>query len=184
MKPLFLTAHYDDLEICAGGTAARYGGTSVVFFPHEDHGTEEEAEQAAFALGIDSIAAQRYVGSRGLVAWLDGIAAGSDTIISISPYDSHPEHQAVATIARQVARHAGMNLWFMDHAIPGGYPHGPRPNHFVNITGNDDAKYDAIECYNIITQTELRSIMYRDRYYGLTNGVQAAEGFIVENHIT
>lgn len=43
MKPLFLTAHYDDLETCAGGTAERYGGTSLVFHPREAHGTEKEA---------------------------------------------------------------------------------------------------------------------------------------------
>ena len=186
MKPLFITAHCDDLEVCAGGTAARYGGRSVVLYPKKDKGTISEAEKAAEILGIE-IEAIGPMGTRGPrpdVTWLDEVAEGCDTIIASSPWDTHPEHQAAARIARQVARKNNINLWFMDHAIPGGYNNGPRPNHFVNIEHVFDDKYDAIEQYKVLTEQDEKAIMYRDRYYGLIHGMAAAEGFTTEHTIT
>ena len=186
MKPLFLTAHYDDLEVCAGGTAERYGGTSIVFHPHEDHGKEEEAEEAAFLLGIETVNAKRHASDRDMIAWLDFVAEPFDTIVSTSPYDSHPEHQAVASLARQVARRNNMGLWFMDHAIPGGFGNGPRPNRFVKF--GKTSKYEAMRSYRGMMRqygSEWPSaVACRDRYYGWMHDGYYAEGFIVENQIT
>ena len=182
MKPLFITAHYDDLEICAGGTAARYGGTSVVLSPKTEKGTEAEADAAARILGIQRIEMGHYVGSRKRVYELDLLAEYHDVIIASSPWDSHPEHRAAADIARQVARR-GKTLWFMDHAIPGGYAsQALRPNHFVAL-GERMEKYDALDCYEVLTQRQVRTVMYRDRYYGHIHGEAAAEGFVVANSI-
>ena len=181
MKPLFITAHYDDLEICAGGTAARYGGTSVVLSPKSDKGTEAEADAAAKILGIQRIEPDHYSGSRKLVYQLDLLAEYHDVIIATSPWDSHPEHRAAAGIAREVAR-KGTPLWFMDHAIPGGYGMGPRPNHFVNF-GERMEKYDALDCYEVLRESQIKAVMYRDRYYGITHGYPAAEGFVVVDSI-
>ena len=100
-----------------------------------------------------------------------------------SPYDSHPEHQHVAQLARQTARKNNLNLWYMDHAIPGGHnAQAPRPNHFV--TFDDFHKYDAIECYNVMDQQTVKQVMYRDRYYGGMVGAEFAEGFIVAHSVT
>ena len=183
MKPLYITAHYDDLEVCAGGTAARYGGTSAVLYPKDDKGTRAEALPAAGILGIDML---RWVHTirdeRDIVEALT--IPSFDTIIASSPWDTHPEHQQVASIARQVARKNNTNLWFMDHTIPGGYNNGPRPNHFVNIEDVFDTKYDAIEQYKVLTEHDIKAAMYRDRYYGFLRGVAAAEGFVVDHTIT
>ena len=182
MKPLFITAHYDDFEICAGGTAVVHGGISAVLYAKETHGTERQAVNAAHILGVTTLDASHYVGERNLVAWLDSISSGCDTVIASSPYDSHPEHQQAAAVARQVAR-KGKALWFMDHAIPGGYGNGPRPNHFVDFSFYDLTKYDAVESYDVISDAELKAVMYRDRYYGGIHGVRLAEGFVTENTI-
>ena len=177
MRPLFITAHYDDLEVCAGGTAARFGGRSVVLTPKPKAGTLFEAEQAAEILGIGMT-------NIGDVAGLTRLAQGFDTIITMSPWDTHPDHQAAASIARQVARKNNVNLWFMDHTIPGGYNNGPRPNTFVNIEDVFDTKYDAIERYKVLTNQDIKATMYRDRYYGFLRGMAAAEGFVVDHAIT
>ena len=186
MKPLFITAHCDDLEVCAGGTAARYGGRSVVLYPKKDKGTISEAEKAAEILGIEieAIGQMETRGPRPDVTWLDEVAEGCDTIIASSPWDTHPEHQMAASIARQVARKNNVNLWFMDHAIPGGYNNGPRPNHFVNITGYHVQKIDAIQRYIPHVDIDVGAIFHRDCYYGSILGMNAAEGFVVEHTIT
>ena len=176
MKPLFITAHYDDLEVSAGGTAARYGGLSTVLTPQPTHGTLFEAERSAEILGIGLTSIHDVDG-------LTRLAEEFDTIISVSPWDSHPHHQAAASVARQVARKNRQSLWFMDHAIPGGYTASPRPNHFVDIYDYTLTKYDAINCYDVL-RDEVEGIQARDRYYGVIFGRIAAEGFIVEHTIT
>lgn len=184
MKPLFLTAHYDDLEVCAGGTASRYGGLSVVLYPREDHGTEKEARAAADILGIETVNGKKHVDARNVVAWLDEIVEPYDTVIAANPWDSHPEHQAVAQYARELTRKNDRALWFMDHAMPGGVGHGPRPNMFVQYELT--AKFDAIAAYEKMMAVygedwQIRTGA-RDLYYGWVNGGSGmAEGFIVEN---
>ena len=176
MRPLFITAHYDDLEVSAGGTAARYGGTSVVLSPKPTHGTRKEAEAAAAILGIDLRSTLYHS-----VDALTRMAESHDIIISVSPWDSHPDHQAAASIARQVARKNKTRLWFMDHSIPGGYGQGPRPNHFINIMDHQrHIKRRALECYDVL-RAEIEGIEARDRYYGVVHGWEAAEGFTVEH---
>ncbi len=184
MNPLFITAHYDDLEVCAGGTAKRYGGISLVLMPKPNHGTWEQAKVAADILGI------RFYGSRTddnlyLLERLEELSTECDTIISVSPHDSHPEHQAAASIARQLARRNDKALWFMDHIIPGGYGAGPRPNHFVNISDESAFKYGAIRTYTAVMKRYGKSwvptIIARDRYYGGVHGVYRAEGFVVQD---
>jgi LmbE family N-acetylglucosaminyl deacetylase len=180
-KLLFITAHYDDMEICAGGTAARYGGTSVVLYAKDMKGTKAEAEAAAQSLGVAMVEPEHYEGERKLVRELDLLAAYHDVIIASSPWDSHPEHRKAADIARQLARR-GKALWFMDHAIPGGSPTGPRPNHFVTLY-DTFKKRDAIFCYNVISTKEYGAASMRDAYYGWINGVPAAESFYIEHSI-
>ena len=184
MNPLFITAHYDDLEVCAGGTAKRYGGFSVVLTPKPSHGTEKQATAAAAILGIDPYAPPHWPLT---LDEIEALALGCDTIISVSPHDSHPEHQEAATFARQVARKNGIALWFMDHAIPGGYGQGPRPNHFINISDESTFKYGAIRTYKNVMHRYgkgwLPTIASRDRYYGGIHGTYRAEGFTVQNSI-
>jgi len=182
MKPLFITAHYDDLEICAGGTAKRYGGISVVLSPKPNHGTEQQARVAADILGITLYSAPETSASLTDIGALE-----CDTIISVSPHDSHPEHQAAASTARQLARRNDKALWFMDHIIPGGHGQGPRPNHFINISDESTYKYGAIRVYKNVMHRYgkgwLPTIASRDRYYGGIHGVYRAEGFTVQNTI-
>jgi len=113
VKPLFITAHYDDLEVCAGGTAKRYGGISIVIAPKPDCGTEEQASVAADILGIEHHPASQWPIMLSDIEPLD-----YDTVISVSPHDSHPEHQQAASLARQLARRNDITLWFMAQTNP------------------------------------------------------------------
>ena len=181
MSMLFLTAHYDDLEVLAGGTASVNGGYSIVLYPKPEHGKEEERDLSYEILGIQ----YSFVGGRterqivdSLDSWLR-VAIYVEQIICNSPYDSHPEHRRVADIARQIARKNNVDLWFMDHAMPGGYSGtAPRPNHFVKCHSND--KYDALNCYDILTAAGKRAVAARDMYYGRVLGSTYAEGFIID----
>ena len=180
MNPLFITAHYDDLEVCAGGTAKRYGGVSIVLSPKPNYGTKEQAKMAANILGITLFAITPATD------FLHGIEViDYDTIISVSPHDSHPEHQEAASLARQLARKNNKALWFMDHGIPGGYGAGPRPNHFVNISDETISKYKAIRAYKGVVKLYgdnwLPTISSRDKYYGGIHEVYAAEGFTIQD---
>ncbi len=179
MKPLFVTAHYDDMEICAGGTAYRYGGTSVVLYPKPAAGTRMEAIEAARILDVQMRRVSHI--DREAVVELTAMAAEHDVIIATSPWDSHPEHRLAANMARQAARKNNVSLWFMDHAIPGGRGRGPRPNHFVMFGGK--GKYDAIDQYAVIGADEKKAVKFRDRYYGAIHGSEFAEGFYIEHHI-
>jgi len=186
VKILYLTAHYDDLEVCAGGTASRYGGTSIVLTPKPKHGTWEEADTAAAILGIQ-LYGSRTDDNMYLLERIEELAVDCDTIISVSPYDSHPEHQAAASVAQQLARKNNVNLWYMDHAIPGGYTNSPRPNHFINIVGHGARKREALRCYKNVLAAYgnkwIQTIKARDEYYGAIHGTTEAEGFIVSNNM-
>lgn len=181
MSMLFLTAHYDDLEVMAGGTAAVNGGHSIVLYPKPEHGKEEESDLSYKILGIQKALVD--IGTeRELVDSLDSwlrVAIYVKQIICNSPYDSHPEHRRVADIARQIARKNNVDLWFMDHAMPGGYSGtAPRPNHFVKFHSND--KYDALNCYAVLSAADKRAVASRDMYYGRMLGSTYAEGFIID----
>lgn len=187
MKPLYLTAHYDDLEICAGGTAARFGGETNVLTPRPA-ALRSEWQEATTVLKLIPGLHCYSKGQTTVVQYLDDIvASGTYThIITNSPFDSHPDHREAADIARQVARKNYMALWYMDHAIPGGLA-GPRPNHFVDISEHYLTKNRALNAY----QSQLRkygqgwrdAIVGRDTYYGWMHGVGRAEGFTVANQI-
>jgi len=178
VKPLAITAHYDDMEISAGGTMTRYRGTSLVLKAREGAATHSEAVQAAEALLVQRILAP-YASEREIVDALSN--KPYDTIITCSPWDSHPDHKYAASMAQQVARKAGMNLLYMDTAIPGGVDGtAPKPNLFVTI---QPSKYDALECY--VSQVEkygpmwINAVRARDQLYGFQHGVPLAEGFVV-----
>jgi len=182
MRPLAITAHYDDMEISAGGTMNRYGGISLVLTPSPTAAPREEAKEAATALGI-TLSPILIDRSRRLIDKIDTTIKnyGVDTIITCSPHDSHSDHRAAAAMARQAARQAGLNLLYMDHAIPGGYDGTtPKPNMFVTIT---PTKYDALDCY--VSQVEkygpawINAVRARDQMYGFQHGVPLAEGFVL-----
>lgn len=184
MNIIAITAHYDDMEIGAGGTMSRFGGSTVVLYPRETAAQWYEANSAAAALMIE-VPSRALVGyaDREDVAELDTLIF--DTIITCNPWDSHPDHRKAANIAQQVARRRGCNLLYMDQTIPGGYDAtAPRPNLFVAI---QPSKYDALECYT--SQTEkygpewVHSIRARDQYYGALHGVPLAEGFIAADYL-
>ncbi len=181
MSVLWLTAHYDDLEVCAGGTATKLGGYSLVLYPKTTHGKEDERDRSYEMLGIQAYWNSDDTEVRDVVHSLDARLSQIDVthIIATSPYDTHPEHRKAADLARQVARKNNVDLWFMDHSMPGGYSGtAPRPNHFVKYDSND--KYDAMNCYDILTAADKRAVAARDMYYGRMLGSTYAEGFIIE----
>lgn len=183
MRTLVVTAHFDDAEISAGGTIAKYGADLLVLHPRE--GTAFEGSEAAKVLGAHWFS-QHPFGQRHTVNEYTNM--GYDRIISVSPYDSHPDHQKAASIARQIARKNTADLWFMDHAIPGGVSgSAPTPSLYVDISDQAFQKYEAIECYKSQLKKYgykwMRRISDRDLYHGDTIGAAYAERFHVE-HMT
>ena len=183
MRPLIITAHYDDMEVSAGGTCAKYKAPTFVLTPKEEGAYRDEWLEARAALGIfhggfDSFS---RLSDREIVNGITSFWHGHDTIITTNPWDSHPDHQHAASIGQQVARKRGMNLLYMDHAIPGGYDGtSPKPNFFVPING---VKYDALKCYKSQIQKYgpewIQTIEARDKSNGWTHNTRWAEGFIV-----
>lgn len=183
MRPLAVTAHYDDMEVGAGGTLGRFGGFSLVLTPHKEGAPLAEATAASIALGVRLHTLGMHIPERELVQKINTtiLNNGIDTIITCNPNDSHADHRWVASVAAQAARKEGTNLLYMDYAIPGGYDGTTqRPNFFVTI---QPSKYDALECYE--SQIEkygprwINAVWARDQTCGFQHGVPLAEGFIV-----
>lgn len=181
MRPLAITAHYDDMEISAGGTMARYNGHSIVVKPQPGAASRDEAKTAAETLGV-TLAPHIITTGRGLIREIDKTITlhTIDTIITCNPDDSHPDHNHATKVAQQAARKAGINLLYMDYAIPGGIHGTGTPNFYVTI---NPVKYDAMRHYRsqIVKYGDrwVDTVKARDMVYGFQHGVEYAEGFTV-----
>lgn len=187
MKILALGAHPDDVEVSAGGTIARFAAEGhevsirTLTYPYDKNTLWREANKAALTLGAVWDDWGENWTERDLVAW----PFVWDLIIAPHPiYDSHPQHRNAGSLAQQIARKNNTDLWFMDHAIPGGWvADRPRPNHFVNISDYAETKYNAIKQYKQWLEKYgskwTEDIFLRDTYYGTVIGTLAAEGFTI-----
>ena len=167
-----LGAHADDVEISAGGTILTLIDQGwEVWITHTEPTSIARMEESIDAAEILGATYMPYTGdSRDLVRHWGGM--GIDLFVTPSAVDSHPEHRAAADIGVQLARGNDVELWEMNHAIPGGVVPAPQLNHFVRFTiSQATTKYRAIRAHTsqleAYGQWWIDAIDARDRYYGL-----------------
>lgn len=220
---LVLAAHPDDAEIGCGGTIARLVAAGrrvgVIDCTRGESATRgdvatraREAEAARQLLGLavrenlglpDGAVAVDENGTGLVVAALRRHRPG--LFLAPLPIDAHPDHVAVAELARRALFQAGLRKLFPDQ----GEPHRPRaliryygndfapPSFCLDITAWRDTKRRAIACYaSQIATTEADRAHYlrgldpleraevRDRYFGSLCGHAAAEPFSVEGPVS
>ena len=185
MRALFIGAHADDVEICAGGTIQTLVAddwevwtTTTVTGGRTRIG---EASEAARQIGATYMP---FTGSiRKLTEYWDELLP--DLIVTPSSSDSHPDHRSAAALGIALARKNNVELWEMNHAIPGGIYNQPDLNHFVRFDSPQAmTKSRAVRAYEsqlkLYGQWWLDAINARDIYYGLMVSREAityAEGF-------
>ncbi|MCC6785403.1 MAG: bacillithiol biosynthesis deacetylase BshB1 [Planctomycetes bacterium] len=216
---LVVAAHPDDAEIGCGGTIARLIAVGVqvgvVDATHGEAATRGDAAtrsmEAAAASAVLGLTLRENLGlpDSGVVAddastaRLIEIVRRTRPTLLLAPLavDAHPDHVAVAGLARRAFFHAGLAR--VRPALGAAY----RPRALVNYFGNDFAppsfcidvsshvekKHEAIRCFGsqfgrtaeerahyLRRLDPLERADARDRYFGSLCGVTAAEPFSVE----
>lgn len=203
---LFLVAHPDDVEVCAGGTIAKHiaNGDNVMvvisFMPslptkQVDFATRVnvrmvELEQAANRLGYDyTYFFESDRTHMGLRKWLASLEEkfppeNYDRVYTMHVGDSHQEHRAINEIAMSFCRDNTSDLIMCQPAIPGGVTHRPFvPNMYVDIGDFIEKKKEAIGIHK--SQVEkyspkrdwIEAVLARDRANGELIHCKYAEAF-------
>ena len=188
MRALFLGAHPDDVEVCAGGTAAKLTSRDwelVIATPNPYKSQRWlEARDAAMILGGVYWGWNEEMTQREVLVYLEGGQRPAwDLIVTPSPQDSHQEHQEISRLGYALARKNNVELWHMNTAIPGGLAITPKLNHFMTFgMAEMQVKSKAIQAHG--TQWDKYgswkwhdTIVARDRHYGGLIGAPYAEGY-------
>lgn len=214
---LALGPHPDDLEIGCAGTLLLLGkaGKRCVLLDvtrgeKGSRGTlaERDAESAAATVRLGGLA-RANLGLPDTAVRVD--EPSTDLLVHalrtvrptllLAPHanDVHPDHVAVAELAKRACFLAGLR----NHRPDLGAPHRPRvflqypgnrpiePTLVVDITSVADAKADVVRCYRSQTNPPDRShltlgldvaerALLRDQFYGARIGVRAGEPFAHE----
>ena len=185
MRALFLGAHPDDVEVCAGGTVAKLTGKDwevVIATPHPANLRYMEAQEAAGALKATYWAIDPDLPRREVIVYLE-LNGIWDLIVTPSPQDSHQEHRETAELGYALARKNNVELWHMNTGIPGGLAISPNLNHFMTFGSEEwQAKSNALQAHE--SQWDKYggwdwhdTIVARDVHYGGILGARYAEGY-------
>ncbi len=130
-RALFIGAHPDDVEISAGGTIQTLVDEGWdVWITHTEPTSIARMEESIDAVKILGATYMPYMGdSRDLVRYWGDLPI--DLFVTPSAVDTHPDHRAAAAIGAQLARGNDVELWEMNHAIPGGVTCAHQLNHIV-----------------------------------------------------
>ncbi|MBI5852310.1 MAG: bacillithiol biosynthesis deacetylase BshB1 [Planctomycetes bacterium] len=216
---LVLAAHPDDAEIGCGGTIARLLAVGVtVGVIDATHG--EAATRGDLATrSMEAAAASAVLGltMRECLGLSDAAVVADDTsaarliaivrrtrptlLLAPLPIDAHPDHTAVAGIARRAYFHSGLakvhrelGAAYRPKALVSYFGNDFAPPSFcVDVSGHVEKKHAAVRCYaSQFGHTDEQRAHYlrrldpleraaaRDRYFGSLCGVAAAEPFAVE----
>lgn len=187
-----LAAHPGDAETNVGGLIARFAseGHLVRVFVATVIGDvtlrSKRAIDSAYHLGAD-IEFLNF-DSYGMAADLSHVQLAEDAIMNWGPHllvshrlvDSHQDHRACGHIARSVARFNQIELWDMDHSVPGGMVGAVSPTSFVNVSDFQTLKTEALSMHGASREV-MSTVDFRGRYYGGMIGVEYAEGFTVQS---
>ena len=185
MRALFLGAHPDDVEVCAGGTVAKLTGKDWevnISTPLPVWTRLLESRKAAESLGAEYQPWSDTLPRREMIVYLESGGAW-DLIVTPSPQDSHQEHRETAELGYALARKNNVELWHMNTGIPGGLAISPNLNHFMTFGSEEwQAKSNALQAHE--SQWDKYggwdwhdTIVARDVYYGGILGAQYAEGY-------
>ncbi len=205
-RSLFVGAHLDDIELAAGGTAARLTGlgAEVKFlvmssseytnydgshFRHADDAISEGVE-AARTLGVTDLEILRFpakdVENHSTV--VESINRTIDdmqptTIFTHWPFDTHRSHAntALATIA--AGRYFNTILMY-EPITPSGRSYvGFRPQLYVDVSDSIERKLDALRChrseYAKYGEQWIEGVEARSRYRGYEMKAKYGECFEV-----
>jgi LmbE family N-acetylglucosaminyl deacetylase len=167
-KILIIGAHFDDSDLAAGGSAAKWisEGKTVYKMTLTDNKTNftqrnvvvdfndslVQSRKAADALGIQQIEFD-YQPCNGLVYSTEVMQKiekilydyDIDTVLIHSPNDANQDHVAAFTLCSTAARHCQNIILFNIN----GYVtcNGFAPNYFVDISSTISVKEAALKCY-------------------------------------
>lgn len=154
MNILFIAAHPDDVEVCAGGTIASHvaDGDSVtvlsMFMPTNSI-RFSEFNAAASKLGYEAhpLYFQDFHSHRLILSTIEERYSieNFSRIYCMNVGDSHQEHVIAANIAIAFARENRCDLLMCQPALPGGISHRPfNGNYIVNTSRFIENKKEAI----------------------------------------
>ena len=197
MVILALSPHTDDVELCAGGTVARFvaEGMSicVAAFGTGDAGSGANSDEYTAAMRIlgvtdfrllDQFPACHYPDHRqAILAQLEVLRneIHPDLVLCPSVNDNHQDH---ATVTRETVRAFKYYASILAYEAPWNFVAEPfRPSYFVKLEQwHLDAKMDALECY--VSQSEraywdMDFIRGQALVHGMRVQVRYAEAFEV-----
>ena len=189
MNALFVAAHPDDVEVCAGGTIAKLTSNGwEITIATPDPGLERRVEgwKAAAILGVTYWAWRTEKDRRETIDFLERNPFGPlewDLIVTPSPQDSHQEHRQAAELGYALSRKNTTELWHMNTGIPGGLAITPQLNHYMTFGSTEwQLKSDALQAH--ASQWEKYggwewhdTITARDELYGKLVGAPFAEAY-------
>ena len=205
-RALFVGAHLDDIELAAGGTAARirklggdvywlvlsesgyvsFDGRSV----RESSVALEEGHAAARALGVTKLdvhtfSAKDIDNHSTVVEVIERVVNDVDPTIIFShwPFDTHRSHANAALTTIAAARRRNSILMF-EPITPSGRSYvGFRPQVYVAIDDVIDQKIEALKChaseYRKYGSDWIDGVVARARYRGFEMAATFAEAFEV-----
>lgn len=201
MKIVAVGAHFDDAEIAAGGSLARFAAEGhdvhlLIACTHDVIGGEQvflrrrrESLLAAMCLRANNQLHQRFVGlpdggaaADARTTWLiEQSVADAHVVLTQHVHDTHQDHRVVAWATIAAARRVPTVLMF-EPVFPAG--RGPVPfhaNYYVDISEMIDLKRAALSAYQ--SQREkygeawIDSLIARCKLHGFNAGVDHAEAF-------
>lgn len=187
---IFVGSHPDDIEVLAGGTAAKYNdlGYKVIGIVLSDVTKERklEAKASAKILGYELITLNfprdiAFIEKN--IKLLDFYFReyNPDIIITQHYGDSHQGHQATANLVFAACRKNNATVLMFERAVPGGItPYVFRPQYFIDITNTIDRKLAAVDCHKTQgAEYWKESVKGRAAYWGQVINCEYAEVFEV-----
>ena len=207
-KILVLAPHADDAEIGMGGSIVKFIqlGYDVkivnIIIPCEDFNgvssilakerRENEAKISAGILGVTmeilDIDPYDFKFNRFYTKMFDKIIYNfkPDEIFMTWEYDSHQDHQVLASIVFSATRKNNCSLYMYETMLPGGISSKSfRPQLFVDISDFIETKRSAVDAYeSVFGQNSLsKAIVDRASFRGGQIGVAYAESFEVVKQV-
>ncbi len=202
-KVLLIGAHFDDVDLACGGTAAKLvaQGKKVYKLTLTDNVTHfaakgievdyesssEASRHVCDALGITEIKEFKPLPCNGLsynTAIMQQVEAiiikyDIDTVFAHYPEDMNTDHVEASKIALTAARHCPNFLYYQSNAYSTLSPFSP--TFFIDISAYIQAKITALSYYPSVHDRFgrlFKTNFEREHVFGFLNGTEYCEGFV------